>query len=338
MSPLPEDSDSDSDSDGDPDRDDRPRPTTPSPPDEEESDPGDLSGEIPPDEDGDLLDDRAQDETLSPTELGIEDGAEEDGWTHESEGDENGHPEDVGDLGGEYGWTSDAEAPGTDDWGEDLDGGLPDQPSALDDTGEEGSGEETDLSSLAFEPLEHEDDEEGDGTSDDEGGASPGSDDRAQLPPKHDEAHILLRAVGPDEGTLATIVARAGAGLLAGGVGLYSADESGALAPVDEGPVEFEEITSIAVDPEAPDCGAVGTMLAGVFTSVDAARAHGRRRPVAQRRPRRDLDGGRAPRPGDRPRRDADRTPGGAVRERRGSSDRAVCRRRPFGAPWPGAT
>lgn len=253
------------------DRDPEPGATLPVvPQDEELSDPGDLSEELPPDEEGDLLDDRAQGEDLAPNELGIEDGAEEGGWTDDSEGDEAGKPEDVGDLGSEYGWTSDSEEPGTEDWDEDLGTGLEDGPSVLEDAGDEGAAEETDLGDLTFEPLEHEEDgEEGDSGTEEGSGDGLHGDDRAELPPRHDESRILLRSVGPSEGTLVVVVARGGGGLLAGGEGLYSADESGTLSPQDDGPLESEAITSIAIDPTTPDRVAVGTMLAGVFTSED---------------------------------------------------------------------
>jgi len=253
-------------------RDPEPGNTLPAvPQDEELSDPGDLSEDLPPDEEGDLLDDRSQGEDLSPHELGIDDGTAEDGWTEESEGDEDGKPEDVGDLGSEYGWTSDVEEPGTDDWDEDLGTGPEDGPSVLEDAGDEGAAEETDLGDLAFEPLEHEEDgEEGDAHG--EPGVGEGQalgEDRAELPPRHDESRILLRSVGPAEGTLVVLVARGGGGLLAGGEGLYSADESGMLSPVDDGPLESEAVTSISVDPTAADRVVVGTMLAGAFTSTD---------------------------------------------------------------------
>jgi hypothetical protein len=252
------------------DRDPDPGNTLPAlPQDEELSDPGDLSEEIPPDEEGDLLDDRAQDETLTPSELGIDDGADEAGWTDDSEGDERGEAEDVGDLGSEYGWTNDSDEPGTGDWDEDLGAGPEDGPSVLEDGGDEGAAEEADLDDLSFEPLEHEDDnEEGDGRGEEELGDDLG-DERHELPPHHDESRILLRAVGPAEGTLVVLVGRSGGGLLAGGEGLYSADESGVLSAVDEGPLEAEAVTSIAVEAARPDDIAVGTMLGGVFVSRD---------------------------------------------------------------------
>lgn len=240
------------------------------PQDEELSDPGDLSEEIPPDEEGDLLDDRTQGEDLAPNEVGIDDGTDEDGWTDDSEGDEGGRPEDVGDLGSEYGWTSDVEEPGTDDWDEDLGTGAEDGPSALEDAGDEGTGEETDLGDLAFEPLEHEDDgEEGDAHGDEGVALGHHGDDPSELPPRHDESRILLRSVGPTEGTLVALVARGDGGLLAGGEGLYSAGESGLLSSVDDGPLESEAVTSIAVDPTAADRLVVGTMLAGAFSTSD---------------------------------------------------------------------